>query len=252
MILDYLISVTTIANAILHTLDTDERDYFQPFVEHVQKFAETGSVTILRDEDIHDAHIFTSDGKNAYDAIFLLHDEYMTQKGYDNLKQFVWNGGIIVFLDGNVFYAEILYNEDKHTISLLKGHDWVVDRDFATKGVAERWFQENKDWIGSNFLVNDIKDKVYFNNNPFNYTHFEENYITNPNATVIQDYQVGFGEGYPYYSHKDAKIGTYEMNYGGGKIIMMGLYGQNIAKNKEFLKFFDNTILPHALGNRSQ
>jgi hypothetical protein len=31
----------------------------------------------------------------------------MTQKGYDNLKLFVRNGGTIVFIDGNVFYAEV-------------------------------------------------------------------------------------------------------------------------------------------------
>ena len=249
---DVDIKATTIPNAILSTFYKIERDYIKPFVDHVQKFGEVGSVTILRDEDIHEGHIFTDDGKNAYDTIFLLHQEYMTQKGYDNLKWFVWNGGIIVFIDGNILYAEILYNENEHTISLLEGHDWKIGGEFATKGVAERWFQENKDWIGSNYLVNDIKDNVYFKNNPFNYTHFEENYITNPNVTVLLDYDVEFGEGYPYPGHKDAKIGTYQMDYGNGKILMVGIYGQNMAKNKEFLRFFDNEILPRTVGNRTK
>jgi hypothetical protein len=63
----------------------------------------------------------------------------------------------------------------------------------------------------------------------------------------LVDYNVYFGEDYPYYSHKDVKIATYEKSYSRGKVIMIGLHAQNLANNKEFEKFFDNTILPHAL-----
>ncbi len=105
--------------------------------------------------------------------------------------------------------------------------------------------------MGSNYVVNDITDNVHFTNNPFNYTHFEENYITNPNAIVIIDYGATFPEEY-FKSHdskySNATIATYYMNYNEEKVIMVGLYGQEIANNKAFLEFFDYIIMHHALG----
>jgi glucose/arabinose dehydrogenase len=230
-------------------LDGDVKRYLVPLTEHVKKFAPNDLLTLIRDEDVHDGNIFKDDGSNAYDVIFLLHSEYVTHDEYTNFKRFVSNGGTIVFIDGNIFYAEVRYDKDKDAITLLKGHDWAAGDDFATKSISERWFRENKEWIGSNYLPNDIIDEVYFKNNPFNYTHFEENYVSNPNSTILVDYDVVFGKDYPYYSHKDVKIATYEKNYGSGKIIMIGLHAQNLVSNKEFLKFFDNTILPHALAS---
>jgi glucose/arabinose dehydrogenase len=234
-------------DAKLIPLDTDVKRYLIPFTEHVEKFAPNDIVTLIRDEDVHDGHIFKDDGSNAYDVLFLLHSEYVTQNEYDNFKRFVRNGGTIVFIDGNVFYAEVLYDKNKHAITLLKGHDWEFDGKVARKSISERWFDETKEWVGSNFLVNDISDKVYFTNNPFNYTHFEENYVTNSKATVLINYGAIFPKEYPFDSHRNAKIATYEMNYGKGKVIVIGLYGQEVADNEAFLKFFDNTILQHAL-----
>ena len=53
---------------------------------------------------------------------------------------------------------------------------------------------ENRYFIGSNFIVNDIHDDVRFGNNPFNYTHFEENYVNNKNASILLDYHVSLPE----------------------------------------------------------
>ena len=103
---------------------------------------------------------------------------------------------------------------------------------------------------GSNYLVNDIQDKVYFSNNPFNYTHFEENYLNNPKATILLNYGARFPEEYPNESHRNSIIATYEMNYGKGKVIMIGIYSQLLGDNKVYLKFFDNTILPHTFATR--
>lgn len=39
---------------------------------------------------------------NRYDAHIIGHQEYVTQREYDNLKQIVANGGTLVVLDGNI------------------------------------------------------------------------------------------------------------------------------------------------------
>ncbi|HEX9319509.1 MAG TPA: N,N-dimethylformamidase beta subunit family domain-containing protein, partial [Nitrososphaeraceae archaeon] len=165
-----------------------DRDYFRNFTEHVKRHAPDSTVSVVRDEDLHDGYIFRPDGSNAYDVLFFLHDEYITQQGYDNLRDFVTHGGTVIFLDGNVFYAQVHYDPRECTSTLVRGHDWQFDGKAAVKSVHERYFDENKQFVGSNFLYGDIAEPVHFIDNPFNYTHFEENYVNNPNATILFDY----------------------------------------------------------------
>jgi plastocyanin len=205
----------------------------------------------ISDEDVDAGYIFEPDGSNAFDVLFLLHNEYVTDKEYNNFKRFVSNGGTIVFLDGNVLYAEVQYDNDMHTVTLVKGHDWDFDGKAALKSDHEAYFDDKKGWVGSNFLYGDISAPVRFIDNPFNYTHFEENYVSNPNATILYDY----GAQIPGSVLKDnnavayPKIATYELSYGKGKVIMLGLYTQHLFGNEAFMDFFDRIILPRALGH---
>ena len=43
-------------------------------------------------------------------------------------------------------------------------------------------------------------------------------------------------------------IATYELKFGEGKVIMLGLYGQHLANSTSFFEFFDKIIIPRALG----
>ena len=228
----------------------DER-FYGPLNGQIKQFAPEAIVNIIRDEDVHNGYIFGSDGRNAYDVLFLLHDEYATPSTYDNFKRFVSNGGTIVFLDGNVFYAQVAYNKNMHTVTLVKGHDWEFNGTAATKSVHERYFNETKEWVGSNFLYSDINVPIPFENNPFNYTHFEENYVNNPNATILLDY----GAQHVYRDDKartPVKVATYELDYGKGKVIVIGLYGQSLVGNQEFLRFFKDIILPRSIGHTNK
>jgi hypothetical protein len=235
--------------------DADQKKYWIPLTDHVKRMAPNSTITIMRDEDVHDSHIFWPDGSNAYDVLVLLHNEYATQKEYDNFKHFVSNGGTILFIDANIFYAEVKYDKDKHTATLVKGHDWEFDGKVAKKSVAERWYNETKEWVGGNWLVNSISDKISFANNPFNYTHFEEQFVNNPNDSILIDYGIKFPKDYRYsfpdeFKQGNVTIATYELNQGKGKVIMIGLYGQRLMNNEAFLKFFDNIILQHVLAPR--
>jgi hypothetical protein len=221
-----------------------EKQHLIPIAREVQKIIPDSAVTIIRDEDIHNGRIFKSNGSNAFDILILFHQEYMTQTGYDNLRHFVASGGRMVFVDGNIFYAQVDYNKNKRTVTLVEGHDWEFNEKFAKKGIGERWFNENKEWVGSNFLLSELSDKLVFQNNPFNYTHFEENFITNPNVKLIYNYGVKIPKANPY---RGAIVATYELGYGKGKVIMFGIYAMNLVFNKTFMQFFDKVINNYVL-----
>lgn len=202
------------------------------------------SMVNLTDVDVDKGKIFFEDGGNAFDILILLHNEYVSQKEYDNLKRFVTNGGTILFTEGNVLYAEVEYNSTSNTITLVKGHDWEFDGKSANNSVNERWVEENKEWMGSNFLDVPFSEPLYFGFNPFNYTHYEEQHLTNPNATVLIDYEAyGFPEEY-----RNATIATYYMDYGLGKVIHLSLWGHIVGDNPIFIEYFEKILLPLALG----
>ncbi len=98
----------------------------------------------------------------------------------------------------------------------------------AWKGPAERWVDETREWVGSNFLDIPSNYPLRFNNNPFNYTHSEENYVANPNAKILIDYKL---DNIPRTSgqYLGAVVATYELNYGKGKVIHLGLWGQTLG-----------------------
>jgi hypothetical protein len=219
-------------------------DYFRVLQDLVRKA--DPFVRNLTDVDAHEGKIFRSDGSNAYDVLFMFHNEYVTASEYENLRQFVSNGGTIVFADANIFFAEVNYNKTNDSITLVRGHYWkFVDGIDATRSISERWVNENKEWMGSNFFDVPSNYKVYFRNNPFNYTHSEEQYVTNPNAKILINYDTSYSsENYP-----NATIATYYMNYGKGMVINLGIWGHTLVNNKAFLNFFDDKIIPLALGS---
>jgi len=235
------------------------RFFWLPFIDHVKKFAPNGTVTVMRDEDVHDGHIFYGNNKtNAYDVLLMFHSEYVTQQEYDNLKQFVENGGTIVFIDPNILYAEVRYDKDDHTITLVKGHNWEFDGKSARRSVAERWYNETKDWVGGNYLLNYISSNTTFTNNPFNYTHDEEQFVNNPKDKIIIDYGIQFPKDFEQVQSEkkelpvdkrleDVIVASYSLMYGDGKVLMLGIRGEDLVKNEQFMEFFDNVIMTESL-----
>jgi BNR repeat-like domain/N,N-dimethylformamidase beta subunit-like, C-terminal len=216
-------------------------------VKHLKWLLPESNIVRLIDQDVHEGAIFTN-GTNKFDVIILVHHEYVTQQEYNNLIRFVANGGTMILFDGNVFYAEVKYDKEKNKISLVKGHGWAFNGKSAWKSVDERWANESSEWIGSNYLCC-YGDTVNFANNPFNYTHNEEQYITNPNAKILLDYNATFikhHNGTTHVSHP--KVATYEFDYKKGKVIGLGLYSDDIlwSNNERFLRFFDSLLFKYA------
>jgi hypothetical protein len=213
----------------------------------------------ITDKEVHEGKIFDSAGNNAYDVLFLFHQEYVTQQEYDNLKRFVvQNGGTIVFNTANTFCVEVKYDSADNTVTLVRGHTWAYDGNSSAWRAypRERWINETQQWVGSNFMLDPQSDDVTFSNNPFNYKHSEEQFITNPNATIIHDFEVtedttnelGDERVKQYFPDLETVVATYEMISGKGKVINLGIFGHTMDDNEAFLKFYDEEILSRALG----
>ena len=199
-------------------------------------------ITFLTDQDVDAGSIFQGNGSNAYDVVILGHQEYVTQREYDNFKQFVGNGGTMIVLDGNVFYAEVKYDRNTGDITLVKGHSWAFNGISSWRSVSERWKNETAEWVGSNYISNIAK----FANNPFNYLPHEEQYITNPNDIILLNYNATMPPN--NLTNKGSVIvATYELNYLRGRVIALGLYSDDIITNGSFDRYLDNLVLQYAL-----
>ena len=203
------------------------------------------NVAFETDQDVDTGSIFQANGSNAYDVIILGHQEYVTQKEYDNFKQFVGDGGTMIILDGNVFYAEVKHDINTDTVTLVKGHSWAYNGKSAWRSVDERWKNETAQWVGSNYISGISK----FANNPFDYLPHEEQYTTNPKDVILLNYNATIPSNISRdISNKTGSIvvATYELNYLKGKVIALGLYSDDIITNGSFDRYFDNLILQYA------
>ena len=155
-----------IENLTAFTPDDPDDYYIISLAAHLQKAISHSLVNIIRDEDVHNGYIFASNDDNnnndnddnssdnnnsaiatatinnntttnAYDMLIVTHDEYATQAMYDNYKRFVSNGGTLLALDGNIFYAQIKYNKDNNTITFVKGHGWEFDGNSAKRSMGK-------------------------------------------------------------------------------------------------------------------
>lgn len=186
---------------------------------------------------------------NRYDIIILGHQEYVTQTEYNNFRKFVENGGKMIILDANVFYAEVSYDKLTNTIQLVKGHGWEFNSKSAWKSIEERWQNETKDWIGSNYLC--YSCVIKFGNDPFGYVHHEENYVTNPNDKILLNFNAKIVN-WDHVIPKQVVVAAYELDYGNGKVIDLGIYGDDINSKKIFGKFIDGILMSAILGRSIQ
>jgi hypothetical protein len=191
---------------------------------------------------------------DAFDLVILGHQEYVTQKEYDNLKRFVANGGTMLLLDGNVFYAEVNYDHVNDIVSLVKGHYWAVNGRTAWKSVAERWKNETSQWVGSNYLC--YKCVKSFQNNPFGYKPHEEQYLDNPHDVVLFNYNASIPRTYFPVLSSSASLGqvstkpiiaTYELDYKRGRVITLGIYSDDIVTNNKFDNYFEKLLLKQGI-----
>lgn len=196
-------------------------------LSNLKWLTQDSNITVLTDADVDEGSIFKNNGgnprSNAFDVVILGHQEYVTQQEYDNLKQFVSNGGTMIILDGNVFFAQVKYDKNTQNVTLVKCHGWTFNGMSAWKSVNERWKSETSQWVGSNYLC--YKCVSRFVNDPFGYKPHEEQYVTNPKDIVLLNYNASVPE---TLFHTKPVIASYELNYKNGRVISLGIYSDDI------------------------
>lgn len=217
-------------------------------IANIKWIAPQSNITVLTDADVDNGSIFTKNGSNAFDVIILGHQEYVTQQEYDNLRHFVANGGTMIVLDGNVFFAQVKYDKSAHTITLVKGHWWAFNGKSAWKSTGERWRNETSQWVGSNYLC--YQCIRAFSNDPFSYKPHEEQYVTNPHDIILLDYNAS-GVYYKLSAPASSPsirhvIATYELNYQKGRVIAIGIYSDDIITNGKFNRYFDSLLFRYS------
>ena len=208
-------------------------------VDNLKLVNPNSHIAILTDADIDNGSLF-SYNNNIYNIAILGHQEYVTQQEYDNLKKFVTNGGTMVLLDGNVFFAEVKYNPHTKTESLVKGHWWAFNGKSAWRSIGERWAQETSQWVGSNYLC--YRCISAFGNDPFEYRPHEEQYISNHNDSILLNYDAVITNKKIKIDNKQPTIAAYELNYQKGKVVALGIFSDDVIDNGTFNKFFDNLL----------
>ncbi len=225
--------------------------------EHLKVSSPGSNITLMTDLDVHNGSIFNRSGLNKYDVLVLGHEEYVTQEEYANFKKFVANGGTMILLSSNAFMAEVRYDRNTEMVTLVKGHWWAFNGKFAWISVGERWKKENSDWMGSNYFC--YLCKYRFDNNPFDYSPHEEDYITNPNAKILINYNASDLDHKgsraladdvkkKFQSSTDVKytIATYLLKYKKGEVIALGIYSDDLIGNDKFMHFLDSLIFEYA------
>jgi hypothetical protein len=117
--------VTKYPTTIIPTTKVHSAFTMLSLLKNLKFISPDSNITVLTDADVDNGSIFKNDGNdgsfdtnsNAYDVIILGHQEYVIQQEYNYLKNFVSNGGTMILLDSNIFYAQIRF--DRTTIITL-------------------------------------------------------------------------------------------------------------------------------------
>ena len=209
-----------------------------------------GQTFIVIDEvNVSEGGLFHN-GKRLFDTVVLGFTEYVTKEEYSAYKEFVATGGTLIIMDACNFLAEVRYYPPvapggSSYLSLVKGHGWEFNGTHAWKSVYHRWYDENKNWVGSNYwhwwagrhydyfhvnATNPIGEQLNRTVGivvPTKYAAHEENLLMNFTYTQI------IGCWHLIYPNEDpgCPIAAYEHRYVNGTVFHSGIMASDIIES---------------------
>lgn len=215
--------------------------------------------TILTDIDVNDGGLFYStNGTRRFDVAVLGFSEYVTTAEYLNYKRFVGAGGRLSLLDACNFLAEVKYDPATNKVSLVKGHGWEFNGTAAWRGPLHRWYDENTNWVGSNFALYyemgyEMNGAVANTTHPLSellrktfglrvltsYAAHEENAVTNSSDSVIAYWDISGLES------RTPTVAVYEHKYQQGVVIHTGIFASELISKDQQMQFFFVAAMSH-------
>ncbi len=214
------------------------------------------NLAIIDEIDVTNGGLFQN-GKRVYDVLILGFTEYVTVEEYYAYKEFVAQGGTLIIMDGCNFLAEVKYYPPAIPggpayLSLVKGHGWEFNGTHAWKSVYARWWDENKNWVGSNYwhywagnhydyLIANTSDpiSIYLRSNygehiKSTYGAHEENLLQNFTNTGV----IGYWHFINPAEAPDQPIAAYHHLYINGSVFHTGIMASDRVAQEEFLQAF--------------
>jgi len=245
--------------------------YEQPLQSFVQSDEASGLlnkklVTYLTDIDVNNGALFQSNGvTRRFDVVIIGFSEYLTQTEYNSYQNFVASGGKLITLDGSNFLAEVNYNSQSNTVSLVSGHGWSFNGAQACPAEYDRWISQNANWIGSEYCcfyntqhytmagavantsdpLSSILRSAYGKNTVLfaNYPGHEETLLTNSSDSPIAYWKTVGGNFSTVIVPYPIVIAAYAHVYRSGVVIGSGIFATDILVSNPEMKFFVNSAI---------
>lgn len=206
------------------------------------------TLTVLTDVSVTEGQLFDDKNANRFDVVVLGFTEYVTSQQYSAYKHFVANGGRLVLMDATNFIAEVRYHPHTRHLSLARGHGWGFDGKKAWRDVFERWGEQNRNWVASNYccgsngyngaLVNGTHPisralREQFGPRVFRtYSGHEENRVTNMTGTIILARWVQSSP------QTQDLIAAYLHHYLNGTVIHIGVMSSDVVSFDQSVQLF--------------
>lgn len=226
---------------LLHTelIEPEITDYM------ISTTIENMSYEFITDLDVHNNNI------TQFDTLIFFHSEYVTLQLYHNVVDFIQDGGKVVILSGNSFFAKIRYYQSNNSIQLLHGHSVFLNSTGQYEvDINKYWFGfynssdiENSyayKYIGSRFyhyksgiFLRGMSQIEGYRNIMVSFDSHEENTVINPNVEILVDWISVFKQG-------DLGVKTYlyqPFENSDGYLIHLGLYYEKIYEIEEITNF---------------
>ena len=197
--------------------------------------------------DVANGVLFRPDGSRRFDAVIIGHQEYVTQKEYDQFRLFVAAGGRLVAMSSNQFYGEVKYDHATGAETFVRGHGgyffngrtawydgsrgfpWITSGWFGSTYCCFHRFQYKGATLNLTSPVGNLLSKYYGARMALGYGTHEENAVTNLSHTSIIA---------TFLKQPGLTVASYVHGYGRGAVFCLGVFGEDLVASDPSVQLF--------------
>ncbi len=202
---------------------------------------------VLSDIDVDNGALFKPDGSRRFDAVIIGHQEYVTQREYDQLRLFVASGGRLVAMSSNEFYAKVRFDPLTQTETFVTGHGgYAYNGQTAWYGRYVRPPWNTSGWFGSNYCcfhrfqykgatvnptnaIGRLLNEYYGGRIASGYVTHEENSVSSLFHTSIIA---------TFLKQPGVTVASYVHGYGRGAVLCLCVFGEDLISYDKSTQYF--------------